>query len=466
MLAGLGIAALSALLLLGPAHADETYTDNPTAVYTLPANTVEGNPTNPLKSFDISYVDNIAGVYALADRSNASVDLMDLNSNAFTVISPSNTGCTLPTALNPNCAFSGLRTDPNAGPINDVSGPNGVATVNHRELWAGDAPTLSGPIPFSADCAGGDLAACKTAYLSVDNCDSSVKVIDMRTQQVTDVVSTGGCFRADEVAFDEVDQVFVVANDAEQDIGNPNFITLISANPGHAILAKIVFDGTNGTPNATAGIEQPAYSPNTGLFYIATPADGGTFASPSTTGAVAVLNPKTKTMVNKLVVNNCTPNGIAIGTNMHALLGCNAAVPLQIISLKNGSVVASIPQTNGGCDEVWWDAGNNHFLGACSQHSIATPFYVVSVIDGCQQCGQPVFDQNITTKPLSTSGASPHSVAADDFTTRILVPLGAGNSLCGASSSTGCLAAWQATGDKDDPSAATAYAERTMNAGN
>ncbi len=286
-LARLGMAIAPALLLCGAAGAtvvgpspDETYPVNPTSVYTLPATNVGGGSTNPLTSFDISFVDNVAGVYELADRSNASVDSMDLNTNTFSVISPSNTGCTLPTAGNPACAFAGLRTDPNAGTINDISGPNGVTIVNHNEIWAGDAPTLSGPVPLSTACQGGDLNACKTAYLSVDNCDSSVKVINLRSQQVTDVINTGGCFRADEMAFDEVDQILVVANDAEQDIGNPNFITLISANPGHAILAKIVFDGTNGTPNATGGIEQSQYSPSTGLFYVAVPSDRGPSPTP------------------------------------------------------------------------------------------------------------------------------------------------------------------------------------------
>jgi hypothetical protein len=456
LLAGLGIAIVPVLVMVGTARAtaDETYSADPTAIYTLPATTVGGNPTHPLTSFDISFVDNLAGVYLLADRANASVDVLDLNSNAMRVLSPSNTGCTLPSALTPNCAFRGNPVDPNLPPggISDVAGPNGEATVNHREIWAGDGPTFQGGAP-------------NIGYTN-DNCDSTVKVIDLRTQQVTDVISTGGCFRADEVAFDEDDQVFVVANDAEQDIGNPNFITVISAKPGHAILAKIVFDGTNGTPNATAGIEQPVYDVYLRRFYIAVPADGGTFDNPSSTGAVAVLNPKTGTIVQKLAINNCTPNGIAIGQFSRAVLGCNAAAPVQIINLGDGSVYKTVPQINGGCDEVWYDAGNNHYLTACSQHSTTSPFYVVGVIDGCAQCGSPIWNQNITTKPTSTSGASPHSVAADDFTNRILVPLGMNNPLCGAAITTGCIAAWQSTGDSDDPNYATYYAERTNSAGN
>jgi hypothetical protein len=461
-LAALGIAATAVVAAHAPARANEGFAVKPTQVFKLPAKTLEKVATKPLTSFDISFTDNAAGVYVLADRSNSSIDMIDLNFGTVRVLSPLNSSCVIYVEGVPNCAFQGPVTDPNAGPINDVSGPNGEATVNDREIWAGDAPTFPGAIQTYGTCGQGastqNLADCAHAYidLSGDRCDSSVKVINLRSQQVIDTISTGGCFRADEVAFDPKDQVFIVANDAEQDIGNPDFITLISAKPGHAILKKIAFDGTNGTPNATGGIEQPVWDPTTDRFYIATPADGGTFDSPSSVGAVAVVDPRKghENVTNVISVNNCTPNGIAIGPNNQAVLGCNAAAPVQIIDLKSGQTVASIPQINGGCDEVWYEAGQNHYLTACSTHNAnPPPYYVVGVIDaGDGKKVAPSWDQNITTKSTATASSSPHSVAADDFTSRILVPLGKNSPECGKVPNNGCVAAWSSLtpGDADD----------------
>lgn len=478
------IVAPALLLLAGTAWADESFSLS--SEYYFPTKNVEGGSTFPLTSFDISFVDSSAGVYLLADRNNQSADLLDLNFNTLSVISPGNPqeGNSTGTGYNPknNCTlvvngrsgcFAGLVNDPNAGPINDISGPNGIILVNHREIWAGDAPTLSGAIPLSTSCQSGTLSACKTAYLSVDNCDSSIKVIDIRTQNVTDVIDTGGCFRADELAYDPRDKVVLIANPSEQDIGNFNFITLISTKPGHAILKKIVFDGARGTPLATAGIEQPAYDPETGLFYVAVPNNGGTFASPGGNGAVAVVDPRGDHPGLVRVFNlasSCVPNGAAIGPNHELLLGCNSTAPVQIIDTRDGRLIQAVSQLKGGCDEVWFNPGDDHFMGACSMgrnvsptSGGTSPFYVAGVIDALSRSG-PHWDQNITIKDTFTTTlggntvrtGSPHSIAADAYTNRILVPLAAGD-LSAASCPTGCIAAF--TASDDDSSEAVQEAE-------
>jgi hypothetical protein len=461
-------AVLASFALGGTAWADETFSLS--AEYHFPTTNVEGGSTFALTSFDISFVDSRAGVYVLADRNNQSADVLDLNFNTLNVISPGNPqkgACSLVVNGHAGC-LAGLVTDPNAGPINDVSGPNGVDVINHREIWAGDAPTLRGPIPLSTACQAGTLSACKTAYLSVDNCDSSVKVIDIRTQQVTDVIDTGGCFRADEMDFDPKDQVVLIANPSEQDIGNFNFISVISTKPGHAILKKIVFDGTHGTPLATNGIEQPRYDPETGLFFVAIPNNGGTFngtPGPTGNGAVAVVDPRDEIRVVTIfnLASNCVPNGTFIGPANELFLGCNATAPVQIIDKRDGHLIAAIPQLNGGCDEVWFNPGDDHFMGACSQgRNVATgtpPFYVAGVIDALSPTG-PQWDQNITIKDTFKVGTvntgSPHSIAADAYTNRILVPLASGD-LSAADCPTGCIAAF--TAPNDDPSEAVQEAE-------
>ena len=64
-------------------------------------------------------------------------------------------------------------------------------------------------------------------------CDSSIKVFSILDQTVTDVINLGGCFRSDELDWDPVDQVVLIANPAEQPTGKTvaPFISLISSKP-------------------------------------------------------------------------------------------------------------------------------------------------------------------------------------------------------------------------------------------
>jgi hypothetical protein len=304
---------------------------------------------------------------------------------------------------------------------NDVSGPNGVATVHHAEAWVTDAPSFSGAIVKDADP--------KVAY-AADNCDSPLYVINLK-----------GCFRADEVAWDPRDEIFLVANPGEQDIGKAGtptvpFVTLISTWPvasgnSHAVLATIPFDGTNRTPQATGGIEQPVWSPRTGLFYVAVPQNGPN----ANNGGVAVIDPAEKKgprVLGTFPVMNCSPNGAALGRGFELFLGCTAG-PVQVIDIRNGNVLATIPQIPGGCDEVTFNPADNHFAGACGG--------AVGIIDA----KPPVlFDQNIP-------GIS-HSIASDPVLNLLLAPVPTTSpdvtTLCGTSD--GCIAGFGPSGT-DDP---------------
>src|SRR3954451_22200938 len=89
------------------ARADEQYM--PTQVVPVPGG---------LTSFDIGFVDPDIGKYALADRTNKAVDIVDTNTKVLTQR----------TASPP---FVGVV----ASPAN-AAGPNGVIIVDHREIWA------------------------------------------------------------------------------------------------------------------------------------------------------------------------------------------------------------------------------------------------------------------------------------------------------------------------------------------
>lgn len=409
---------LFALLLPATIRGQESTGDTDTiaakTAYALPGGA-------KITSFDISFVDAFSRVFLLADRTNKSLDGVDLNTG--------NTAMIVPTGAN---AFRGFVADPNVMGPNDVSGPNGVATVHHAEAWVTDAPSFSGPIVMNADP--------KVAY-AADNCDSPLYVIDLITQQVTDKINLKGCFRADEVAWDPKDEIFLVANPGEQDIGKAGtptaaFVTLISTWPvapgnSHAILATIPFDGTNRTPKATAGIEQAVWSPKTGLFYVALPQNG---PDPNN-GGVVVIDPAEKKgprVLGTIPVTNCSPNGAALGPNFELFLGCTAG-PVQIIDIRNGNVMATIPQIPGGCDEVTFNAGDNHFAGACNG--------TVGIVDAKPPI---LFDQN-------TGGIS-HSIASDPVLNLLLAPVPSTApdvmTLCGTTN--GCIAGFGPSG-MDDP---------------
>ena len=351
---------------------------------------------NGLGAFDISFVDPVLDLYVLADRTNASVDFFDTSDDTF---------------ITRVGGFAGVKA------TTSVSGPDGVVIVDHREVWAGDG-------------------------------DSTVKVIDIASHSLTDTISTGGSFRVDEMAYDSRDHIIAMANNADV----PPFVTLIDTN-SHAILGKITFDGTNGTPDATTtGIEQPQWSPRTGLFYISVPQDG----PDARTGAVAAIDPGSQTVVSTFPLWQCTPAGLTLGPRNEALVGCSASfgsapdvlTQSLIINLGDGTVRAYVPQV-GGSDEVWYDRGSGHYYtgSRANQDASGKVVPVLGVIDA--RTG--VWDGNV---PTSTTA---HSVAADTHSHHVFVPIGfvppgspAGTDATNPCPTAGCIAVYLPSSIDDD----------------
>ena len=319
-------------------------------------------PGVPLESFDIGWVDQASNLYFLADRSNKSVDIIDAKTDSFIA------------------SIAGFVGD---GPKGNVSGPNGVVPVkNATEIWAGDG-------------------------------DSTVKVIDVATRKIVDSISTGGKKRADEVAWDPKNEVFIVANDADE----PPFVTLISTKPGHRIIGKIVF------PQATGGIEQSAYNPDDGMFYTDIPEIDGIASK----GGLAVIDPATAKLVKILPVDNCIPHGLAKGPGSLLFVGCNAGTgkdklepQMSIFDTKTGLVVATVAGA-GGSDEAianneigqWYAATSNDRAGPS-----------LTVMDSNSN--------RVIQKYPTAIGA--HSVAVNLSNNHVYVPTRASNGGCG-----GCI---------------------------
>jgi hypothetical protein len=447
VLAHLGIGALVAsFAVIGAARAD---TDNisKTGQVTVPGISMAGGGSTSVCaptsfSFDISWIDPFVHAYLLADRThggaaNGDLLMIDLSdaSHSFQFLTPP--------AADP---FAGIRCDKNAdfggsaaAGRNELTGPNGVFTVNHAEAWAGDGPS---PFTFGQTDTAADYVK--------DPCDSSVRVFDLATGQQTDHINLHGCFRTDEGAFDPVDQVALFANPSEQPLpgdanatalNNAPFISLISTFPvapghHHKVVTQINFDGTHGTVLANGGIEQPVYVRSTGLFYIAVP---GNLQAPDD-GWITVVDPgdhgKHAHVVRNIPTPGCNPHGLAVGPDNELFLGCNTG-PEQVMDARSGHILKTITQTLGGCDEVAFNAGDDHFVGACS---IGAP----GQFGYDQVDADPIaFDQGGGQVPTAPGA---HSIASDPVTVTNWIPAFGGNA-CG--SGIACVAIYGSSGGDD-----------------
>ncbi|HEX4193784.1 MAG TPA: hypothetical protein VHY80_11830 [Stellaceae bacterium] len=466
--------AIASFALVGAARADnDGISKQSQTTVTKQATTctfTEGTPTTNTTnfSFDISWVDAADRAYLLADRSHGapSTDTEGGMLSGATVgdvlyIDINNPTTATPLTPPANDPYAGIRCDANAkfggtnaAGRNEITGPNGVFTVNHTEAWVGDAPSYFTPGQTNS---ASDYAS--------DKCDSSVRVFDLISRQQIDHINVGGCFRTDEGAFDPVDQVAIFANPSEQSsveainhnataVDHAPFVTLISTSPvapgqHHKILKQINFDGTNGTVLADQGVEQAVYSEKTGMFYVAIP---GTSTNPG--GYVTVIDPRSNgdndsngdshghgdgngfhVVTNFKITNNCAPNGAALGPDNELFLGCSAGTE-QVIDIRNGHLIALLTGTTGGCDEVAYNAGDNSFYGACTD-SNSPPFDNIDISDA----QPPKFDAAI-----NVGAAGAHSIAADRVTVTEWMPMFGG--ACG--SGVPCVAVYGSTGG-DDP---------------
>ena len=326
--------------------------------------TIDVNSDKGLGAFDISYVDPKIGLYVLSDRTNASVDFFNPRDDTF---------------IGRVGGFAGSLA------TTSITGPDGVTIVGDKEVWAGDG-------------------------------DSTVKVIDIASFQLVTSISTGGKFRCDEMSWDSADHILAVANNAD----SPPFVSFINTDT-RTVVGKIVFDGTNGTPDATTtGIEQSQWSPKTGLFYVSVPQ---IFPTDATQGGIAVIDPSSRSVTAVYPVSNCSPAGLSLGPDNQAIIGCSASFGSSpnvltqslVIDLISGRVVAAIPEV-GGSDEVWYDPASNHYYLAARNNADQTG--TITPVLGTIDAKSNVFDGNVAT---STSA---HSVAADKVSHHVFVPIG------------------------------------------
>jgi len=398
-------------------------------------------PGNPLRSFDISFVNPDRAEYYLADRSNSAIDIIDTETLKFKGFLG---------------GFVGVKLTTTGGLDNNHSGPDGVAT-HGRWLYAGDG-------------------------------NSTLKIFDLDappTLALKQTISTGGTTRVDEMALTTDGRLLLAANNAE----DPPYATLFAANGDDATdhtskSTKITIDLTIMPKGFGLSIEQPAWDPKTRRFYTSLPivannppgcnygqlpgpitCDGGLLVTdPIAPAAVqGAFNPATNTGV--VLLHACGPNGATVGPHDNLLLGCTPQnSPSDTTTLVINAKTKEQTPISGitGSDEVWFNKGDQrYYIGArqdctipgkpCPSASQQTA--VLGVIDA---------NTNLLIEKIPQSSNS-HSVAADSKRNRIFVPqvapvavvgsggdtttVGAG--ICGTSN--GCVAVYQhKVRDRDD----------------
>ena len=355
-----------------------------------------------LGAFDIGFVDPAHGVYLLADRTNASIDVVDTSINQ--VINQFKPG------------FVGATGN------NDTSGPDGVLVANGTQVWVGDGM-------------------------------SRVWVLDVTSGAVingpisTALRGTTDPTRADELCHDDNNQIILIANDASEP--HP-FVTFISST-SFAVLGRIVMDGQGGRPDAAGGIEQCQWSPKTGKFYLNVPNP----ASNPNDGVVLQIDPVSEKIENtfSLTDSGCGGNaGMALGPFPQALLGCSNLGPNSvIINLNSGSVIGTLAG-EAGADEAWFNPANNQYFLGSGNHLTAVGGDTAPILGVVDATGKrPDFSP--------TTAVGSHSVAADPVKNQVYVPInsnpaqGGASNICGAnggSNANGCIAVFTVISGTDD----------------
>ena len=386
---------------------------------TIPINGTAGNRATKMFSFDISFVDPATGLYYLADRSNAALDVIDAKTD------------TLFGQIGGNPAFQpGFAGDTGTAA---TSGPNGVVSASPC-IFATDTPSR------------------------VVSFDSSVSF----TAAVSSLNTGGGNLRADELAFDPRDRLILAINNAN----TPPFGTLINVSTSCVLSApKTIFFTTGNGVNATNGAEQPVWDPNTQRFYVSIPEINGPGDGTGPNGGVARINPLTGVIETVYPVNFMQPAGLTLGPNGDLLVGANSvfdtagkkctavvsgsvtspvgvpatctgiAAPQSAIcnpgrgcTPANGSLV-SVPGVGGG-DEVWFNSGDGNYYVTAGNNPVGPVFGVIgSVVNDLTQ-----LVPTLPPVPAVTSGANKHgagtvhSVAASAANNHVYVPLPANTS--------------------------------------
>lgn len=227
--------------------------------------------------------------------------------------------------------------------------------------------------------------------------NSSVAVINSDTNMISQTVNTSGTGRADELAWDPVDRLIVIANDRD----TPPFISFISAD-SYTVVKRLAYDGSQ-APASTGGIEQPVWDGQAGKFYLAIPA---TKTNPN--GEIDEIDPVSMSVTRSMPTVCKGPSGLVLVPNQRLVTACG-----DVLDIATGKVVTTVQGVGG--DEIWYNPGDQRvYFGG-----------------GTNRIGASVVDANtyalLTTLTVGQIVVSPgvsqttHSLAADADNNKVFV---------------------------------------------
>ena len=224
------------------------------------------------------------------------------------------------------------------------------------------------------------------------------------------MIPTGGVARADELAYDPLDQIVLIANDRETSCvmgvctGNPPFVTFISTETQRVLgtidYPQVVFGDTP----TNHGLEQPVWNSKTGMFYLAVP---GTSDNPA--GEVDEIDPVGQ-LVTRVFPTTCSPAGLVLVPRQRLVTSCG-----DVIRVAAGDVLTTVADVGG--DEIWFNPGEERvYFGGF--RSINVP--ILNTDNNRLVTTLVVGQINPTPPPPSQTT---HSVAADSENNLIFVPV-------------------------------------------
>ena len=371
-----GVVAMAATA--GPAVADNLTLQT---FVPVPAGAANFQPGGAFSSFDISFADPVTGNIFIADRSNASVDIFSGSSLTF---------------LGRAEGFTGQQA------TNSISGADGVLTVTSggvTTLYAGDG----------------------SSTLRVYNATNPA------APAFQQAILTGGTTRVDEMAYSPLTHQVLAANNAE----TPAYGNLFSTTNGHPPVALTVSPitvraGQGGI--AGGGMEQPAWNPKTGTFFVSIPA----LAGPNNPGGVSEISTAGNVLRTidfaTLGISSCSPTGLAVGGGGNMMVGCGNVGTQAVLLRPNGSLITTVPGL-GGTDELWYDPTTQKFYVTGNNGSNTTRFFDVVNEDG-----------TIAQTVNLPATASAHSITVNPFNGDVFVPLAGTDALNPCPASLGCIA--------------------------
>jgi hypothetical protein len=302
--------------------------------------------------------------YYLSDRSNFGVQVIDLVTSKQVALIGGFAGASF---------VDGVADQ-------GTSGPNGLLILPDRnELYAGDAGGI-------------------------------VRVIDLFTNTIVANISLDASTRADEMAYDPETQTVVIT------VGEitPPKLAVIDANT-RTVVGDIFF------PNATLGLEQPAFNSISKTFYLSIPQ-----ATNLLGGGVAELDVKRLAVTRFIPIPSCIPAGIVFGPGNNLFIGCtNTQVQLfgvgfsMVIDVVSGRVLSTIPGL-WGIDQVAYNpTAQLYFAAAHTRLSsdttlLGTPNPALGVVDA---------QTNVQVQLIPSDTITAHSCAVDPVTNQLVQPL-------------------------------------------